>query len=148
MSATPSELRERIDALAVEDGGFYVACPDTGDRPSPVTDARFPTEKAARDAADATREYRDALRKTDPDLPERSLVVYEVETDPLKMVATRERAPGTRANGLPRSSRSVTLSGETEREWLRMDNAPLVHVRRGGEPLPDDAVSRQLDSKL
>ncbi|MFC4551843.1 MULTISPECIES: DUF7552 domain-containing protein [Halorussus] len=148
MSACPSDLRDRIAELAAEDGEFYLACPETGDRPTPVADHRFPTERAADEAADLATEYRTALREADPDLPERSLVVYEVESDPLRMVATRERAPGQRANGLPRSSRTVTLSGDDEREWLRMDNAPLVHVRRDGEPLPDDAVSRQLDSKL
>ncbi|UPV73686.1 hypothetical protein M0R89_14205 [Halorussus limi] len=141
-------IRGRIDRRADESGDFYVACAETDERPAPLTGRRFPTEAAASEAADLARAYREALRESDPELPERRLSVYELTDDPPTLVSTRKRAAGRRDNGLPRTSRSVTLSGDCESEWLRMDNAPLVHVRRDGEPLPDDAVERQLDSKL
>ncbi|WP_435178295.1 DUF7552 domain-containing protein [Halorussus sp. AFM4] len=141
-------IRRNIGELATEDGDFYVACAETDECPAPLTGRQFPTEDAAREAAALARTYRETLRESDPDLPQYRLAVYERTGDPLTLVSTRERAAGQRPNGLPRTSRSVTLSGAGEREWLRMDNAPLVHVRRNGEPLPDDAVERQLDSKL
>lgn len=148
MSDSLAGIRRRIDELSAEDGDFYVACAETDDCPAPLTGRRFASAEAAGEAADLARAYRDALRESDPDLPERRLSVYERSGDALTLVSTRERAAGQRDNGLPRTSRSVMLSGGGEREWLRMDNAPLVHVRRDGEPLPDDAVERQLDSKL
>ena len=141
-------IRRRIADLATDDGDFYVACAETYDRPAPLTGKRFPSERVANRAADLARAYRATLRESDPDLPERRLSVYERARENLTLVSTRKPVAGQRANGLPRTSRSVTLSGDGEREWLRMDNAPLVHVRRGGEPLPDDAIERQLDSKL
>src|SRR6056297_2113358 len=148
MSDSLDAIRRKIAALATGSGDFYVACADTDERPAPLSGRRFPTEEAASSAADLARSYRKLLRETDPNLPERRLSVYERVDDPPTMVSTRERTAGTRENGLPRTSRSVTLSGDCESEWLRMDNAPLVHVRSEGEPLPDDAVERQLESKL
>ncbi|MFC7080571.1 DUF7552 domain-containing protein [Halorussus caseinilyticus] len=141
-------IRQKIGDLASEDGDFYVACAETDDCPAPLTGRRFPTEAAADEAADLAREYRATLRESDPDLPHHRLAVYERSGGPLTFVSTRERTAGQRENGLPRTSRSVVVSGDGEREWLRMDNAPLVHVRQDGEPLPDDAIERQLDSKL
>ncbi|WP_134670380.1 DUF7552 domain-containing protein [Halorussus marinus] len=148
MAEPLDRLREQIDDRADEDGEFYVACADTDRRPTPLAGRRFPSESAAREAADRAATYRALLRESDPALPEYRLAVYETPRDAPTMVSTREPAAGRRSNGLPRSSRSVTLSGEREREWLRMDNAPLVHVRHDGEPLDDDAVARQLDAKL
>jgi hypothetical protein len=148
MSDSLARIRREIAELADDDGDFYVACAETDARPAPLSGERFPSEEAADEAADLAREYRETLREADPELPEHRLAVYERSGDAPTMVSTRERAGGHRENGLPRTTRSVTLSGEGEAEWLRMDNAPLVHVRQGGEPLPDDAVERQLDSKL
>lgn len=148
MAATLPTLREKLDKLTAEDGDFAVACADTGDSPVPLTGARFESEDDAQKAAELAHAYREQLRETDPDLPERSLTVYETASDPLTLVSTREPADGRRENGLPRSSRSVTLSGDDEHEWLRMDNAPLVHVSHDGDPLDDAAIERQLDAKL
>jgi hypothetical protein len=148
MSDSLEALRRQIAECATDDGDFYVACAETDERPAPLTGRRFPSEDAAEDAAELAREYRDILRESDPELPEYCFAVYEQSGEPLTIVSTREQAEGQRENGLPRTSRSVTISGDGEREWLRMDNAPVVHVRRDGEPLPDDAVERQLDSKL
>lgn len=148
MADSLETLRERIADLADHDGDFVAACSDTDRRPVPLTGKRFPTEDAASEAAEIACEYRDRLRATDPDLPERRFVVYEVAADPVLLVSTREQAAGSRANGLPRTSRTVTLAGDGEREWLRMENAPLVHLRRNGDLLDDAAVERQLNSKL
>lgn len=148
MADSLESLRNRIADLADDDGDFLVACSDTDRRPVPLTGKRFPTEDAASEAAGIANEYRDRLRVTDPDLPERRFVVYEVAAESITLVSTRERVAGNRDNGLPRTSRSVTLAGEGEREWLRMENAPLVYLRRNGDLLDDAAVERQLDSKL
>ena len=148
MSDSLDAIRRELADLADEDGDFYVACADTDERPAPLSGRRFPSEAAASEAAELARSYREVLRESDPELPEHRLSVYERADEAPSLVSTRERAGGLRENGLPRTSRSVTLSGDCESEWLRMDNAPLVHVRRDGEPLPDDAVERQLDSKL
>ena len=148
MADSLDAIRRRIADRATEDGDFYVACAEADAQPAPLSNYRFPTETAAEEAADFARAYREILRESDPALPKRRLSVYEELGDDLTLVSTRERAAGQRANGLPRTSRSVTLSGDGDSEWLRMDNAPLVFVRRDGEPLPDDAVERQLDAKL
>ncbi|MFC4450150.1 DUF7552 domain-containing protein [Halorussus aquaticus] len=148
MADSLDSIRQIIGELADDDGDFYVACAETDECPAPLTGRRFPSEAAAREAADLARRYRGTLRESDTELPEHRLSVYENGGEPLTIVSTRKRAAGRRENGLPRTSRSVVLSGDGEHEWLRMDNAPVVHVRQDGEPLPDDAVERQLDSKL
>lgn len=148
MAAHLDRLREQIDELATDRGDFSVACAETDRRPAPLSGRRFPSADAARTAADRAREYRRRLRELDPGLPTYRLAVYEASDGGPTLVSTRERAAGRRANGLPKSSRSVTLAGDRDRAWLRMDNAPLVHVSHGGEPLGDDAVARQLDAKL
>lgn len=148
MADTLPTLRDELTQLTVENGSFAVACADTGKSPVPLTGERFASEDDAQEAAELARAYREQLRAADPDLPERTLVVYETENDPITLVSTREPAEGRRPNGLPRSSRSVTLSGDDETEWLRMDNAPLVHVSHDGDPLDDVAIERQLDAKL
>ncbi|WP_276301137.1 DUF7552 domain-containing protein [Halorussus lipolyticus] len=148
MSDSLEALRRQIAECATDDGDFYVACAETDERPAPLTGRRFPSEEAAEEAAQLARTYRSRLRETDPELPEHRFAVYEQSGNPLTIVSTRERTEEKRENGLPRTERSVTVSGDGEHEWLRMDNAPVVHVRQDGEPLPDDAVERQLDSKL
>jgi hypothetical protein len=148
MSDSMDAIRREVEERTDETGDFYVACADTDERPAPLTGRRFPTEAAASEAVALARSYREALRESDSELPERRLTVYERGGDAPTLVSTRERTAERRENGLPRTSRSVTLSGDRESEWLRMDNAPLVHVRSDGEPLPDDAVERQLESKL
>lgn len=148
MTGSLAAIRKEIADLATDDGDYYVACADTDTCPVPLTGRLFPSEEAAEKAADLTETYRSLLRESDPDLPEYRPVVYERSGDPVTLVSTRERAPGRRANGLPRTSQSVVLSGDGEREWLRMDNAPLVHIRQDGEALPDEAIERQLSAKL
>lgn len=133
-------LRSRIDELTEPDGDFAVVCPLSGKRPVPVRGAAFPSADAAETAVELVREYREVLREVDPHLEAVPIVASEVGADPLSIDGATEC--------LGRSSRSVTVSGEGDGEWLRMDDAPVVHVRRDGELLDDDAVTRQLRAKL
>src|SRR6056297_3097290 len=91
MADSLDSIRRAIADLSDDDGEFYVACAETDDCPAPLTGRRFPTEAAASEAAALCREYRDRLRESDPDLPERRLTVYELSGDALTLVSTRER---------------------------------------------------------
>ncbi|MFC7080569.1 DUF7552 domain-containing protein [Halorussus caseinilyticus] len=133
-------LHRRIDDLTHPEGEFAVVCPRSGKRPVPVRGASFPSASAVETAVELVCEYRDLLREVDPHLESIPVVAAEKTADPLTFSGASE--------SLGRSSRSVTLSGEDDDEWLRMDDAPVVHVRRGGELLDDGTVSLQLRSKL
>jgi len=63
------DIREHIEALASDDGRYYVVCGRTGDRPVPVARHRFPDRATARAAVRATEQYRAALRRYDPRVP-------------------------------------------------------------------------------
>lgn len=134
--------------LAAEDGQFHVACAGTGVRPEPVAGATFATYDDAERAAAAAREYRAALRTLDPGLQQYDLVVADGHPDRLDVACTRERTLDTRANGLPRARRTATMAGPRDGEWLSVENAPVVHLTRDAAPVGDEAVERQLDSKL
>ncbi|WP_266076918.1 DUF7552 domain-containing protein [Haladaptatus caseinilyticus] len=144
------QTRRKIEALAVESGqgGFSVVCADSGECPMPLTGNQFESHDDASRAAELARGYRNALREHDPKIPHYRFVVTEEPARPLQMAGVRERTDGTRANGLPQTQRSVTVASDGEGEWLRMENAPLVHLARDCGPVGDDAVGRQLDSKL
>ncbi|WP_458206240.1 DUF7552 domain-containing protein [Haladaptatus sp. NG-SE-30] len=148
MDETLRRTRREIERLADDSGQFSVVCADTGERPMPITGTRFENHDDATRAAELAREYRDALRNYDPDVPCHRFLVTEEQPRPLQMAGMRERTTGTRANGLPQTQRSVTAASDGEGEWLKMENAPLVHLARDNGPVGDDAVSRQLDSKL
>ncbi|WP_435334585.1 DUF7552 domain-containing protein [Haloarchaeobius sp. TZWWS8] len=153
MSDTAERLRtarDTIEELSAEDGDFVVACALTGNRPAPVTGARFGSRGDAEAAAEATRTYQTALRDIDPDHPRYRPTVYEDDADGarLDVTSTRSRTNGLRSNGLPATSESVTVSNGRDGEWLRMDNAPLIHLGQDDGPFDDDVVARQLDVKL
>ena len=133
-------LHSRIDELTDPDGDFAVVCTLSDKRPVPVRGASFPSPDTAEAAVELVREYREVLREVDPHLEAIPIVASEIGADPLALDDASEC--------LGRPSRSVTVSGEGGDEWLRMDDAPVVHVRRDGELLDDDAVTRQLRSKL
>ncbi len=69
VGTTLREIRDHIERLASDDGEYYVVCARSGERPVPVAGQRFPTRTAAADAAEATEQYRAALRRYDPQLP-------------------------------------------------------------------------------
>jgi len=145
---TIRRTRERIEALAVEDGEYGVACKDSGCAPAPVTDVTFPTFEEAELACLSAQAYRSALRRLDPSLPEYDLVVCAAEDGAVEQVSVRKQTRGRRENGLPETSQSVTVSGGATDEWLRIDNAPVVHLRGSDSLLDDDFVTRQLESQL
>ncbi|WP_227376607.1 DUF7552 domain-containing protein [Haladaptatus halobius] len=148
MDETLRRTRREIEQLAVDDGRFSVACADTGERPMPITGTRFETDEDAHRATELACKYRNALREHDPDVPHYRFVVNEESPRPLQMASVRERTSGIRANGLPQTRRSVTIASDGDGEWVEMENAPIVHLSRDDGPVGDDAVSRQLDSKL
>ncbi len=148
VSTTLRRARHTVDELATADGQYVVACALTGRAPAPIDDARFDSTVDARRAARAASRYHEALADLDPDRPEYRFVVYEAAGSSLEVAHTREPTAKRRANGLPRSESTVTLSGDRDGEWLRMENAPVVHLSRGTGPFEDDVVSRQLEAKL
>lgn len=78
MSAdTLSAIRDRIESLAVADGGYIIVCGRTGERPVPVEDKRFPDRDTAVAAAQTATAYRSVLRQYDPRAPVYDLVVCE-----------------------------------------------------------------------
>lgn len=75
-------ISDHIKALASETGEYSLACARYGDRPVPAAGLRFESRAAARAAARATEQYRDALRRYDPQVP-----YYDV-------IVRQEHAPG------------------------------------------------------
>ncbi|WP_222915345.1 hypothetical protein [Natrinema sp. SYSU A 869] len=69
VGTTLREIRQHIERLASNDGEYYVVCARSGERPVPVAGQRFATRTDAADAAQATEQYRAALRRYDPQLP-------------------------------------------------------------------------------
>ena len=147
-ATTLRRTRERVDDRSVDDGTHHVACARTGARPEPVAGASFGCVDDAEAAAEAARTYRAALRELDPSLPEYDLVVTGDELPDVEVACARERTGGTRSNGLPRARRTATVAGARDGEWLRVENAPVVHLSRDDGPVDDAAVARQLDAKL
>lgn len=176
MPDTLEALHHRIDELTDADGDFAVVCPLSGKRPVPVRGKSFASAEDAETAVDLVVEYRHLLRDVDPHLENIPIVACERDADPLSLDRsdTRQnrddprrigddarrnrdrdrrnrdryrRAAGGRTNAR-QSVRSVTLSGDGDEAWLRIDGAPLVRFREDGELLDDAAVERQLDSKL
>lgn len=95
------ELRERIKALASEDGEYAIVCGRTGERPVPAAGRRFDSRTRARRAARATEQYRATLRRYDPRLPYYDLIVCE---------ATGPAVPSDCAEGPSQETAYQTLS--------------------------------------
>ena len=140
--------RERVDRLASPDGEFVVACRETGVRPAPVTGTRFDSYEEAETARNAARRYRAAQRSLDPDLARYDLAVCERGSGAVELASVREGTGGTRTNGLPRSRQTATVTGDRTDEWLKVENAPLVHLRGPDSPLDDEIVERQIGVQL
>ncbi|UPV99739.1 hypothetical protein M0R88_14615 [Halorussus gelatinilyticus] len=149
MTDSLEHLRQRITDLTDPDGDFAVVCPLSGKCPVPVRGESFPSADAAEEAVDLVVEYRKLLREVDPHLENVPIVATERGDDPLAFDAREQSERAGEASGRRRRlCRSVSLSGEGDDEWLRMENAPVVHVRRDGELLDDETVSRQLRAAL
>lgn len=87
------DIREHIEALATEDGQYYIRCGRTGDRPVPATRAQFPDRATARAAARATEQYRSALRRYDPQVPYYDLIVCEEAARDVRTVQSQQTTP-------------------------------------------------------
>jgi hypothetical protein len=72
-----AELRENVEALATDDGEFFVVCGRTGERPFPAAGKRFPDRPSARQAVRTTEQYRATLRQYDPALPKYDPIVCQ-----------------------------------------------------------------------
>lgn len=78
IGSTLADIRDRIEAIASEDGDYYLVCGRHGDRPVPAASLRFESRPLARAAARATEQYRTALRRYDPQLPSYDVIVCQV----------------------------------------------------------------------
>ncbi|MFW6436619.1 MAG: DUF7551 domain-containing protein [Halococcoides sp.] len=97
VATTLIDLSTHIDALASDDGTFVVVCARTGDRPVPVTGARFEQRSVARRAARAAEQYRAALRRYDPQVPHCELIVCQDTGAAVGQDATRRDADAAEA---------------------------------------------------
>jgi hypothetical protein len=70
-------ISDHIEALADADGDYSLVCARYGDRPIPAAGLRFESRAAARAAARATEQYRDALRRYDPQVPYYDVIVRQ-----------------------------------------------------------------------
>ncbi|WP_254271022.1 DUF7552 domain-containing protein [Haloarcula marina] len=143
-----STVRDRISTLADPDGGFVVACRESGLRPEPVRDVRFGRYDDAETAARLAARYRAAIRRVDPALATYDFVVSEASDETVEIARVREWTEGRRENGLPQSRQTVTVAGNGSDEWLRVENGAVVHFTGPDSLLDDEFVTRQLDSKL
>jgi len=81
---TLSDIRDRLDELAVAVGPYRVVSARTGDGPFPVTGLQFPDRATAAEAATVASAYRRALRRYDPGVTVHDLIVTDagVGTEP------------------------------------------------------------------
>ncbi|WP_435128499.1 DUF7551 domain-containing protein [Halobaculum sp. D14] len=67
-------VRRRVESLASATGAYVVACPDSGDRPVPVSGLRFADRADATAAARAAERFRRLLGRYDPAVQQYDLV--------------------------------------------------------------------------
>jgi hypothetical protein len=96
--ATLRSLRQRIESLA-GGGRFRVVCARTGTEPTPAVGLRFPSRRAAADAARLTGRYRATLRRWDPALAWCDPIAHEAGVGPAR--ATAADARRTQVEGEP-----------------------------------------------
>ena len=77
IGTTLAAISDHIESLASTDGEYSLVCARYGDRPVPAAGLRFESRTAARAAARATEQYRDALRRYDPQVPYYDVIVRQ-----------------------------------------------------------------------
>lgn len=77
IGTTLTAISDHIESLASADGEYSLVCARYGDRPVPAAGLRFESRTAARAAARATEQYRDALRRYDPQAPYYDVIVRQ-----------------------------------------------------------------------
>jgi hypothetical protein len=122
VGTTLREIRQHIERLASDDGAYYVVCARSGERPVPVAGQRFATRPDAADAAQATEQYRAALRRYDPRLPFYDPIVCQARAADANESST--------ANGDRRQSnrRVANAGGQSQngRAKRGRDDSPLI----------------------
>ncbi|MDB2223826.1 DUF7551 domain-containing protein [Halorubrum ezzemoulense] len=88
IGTTLLDIADHIESLAGEDGEFSLVCARYGDRPVPAAGLRFEGRETARAAARATEQYRDTLRRYDPELPFYDVIVRQEFAEPTTGTAT------------------------------------------------------------
>ncbi|GAB7117931.1 hypothetical protein [Natrinema pallidum] len=123
VGTTLRDIRTHIERLASDDGEYYVVCARSGERPVPVAGKRFATRTDAADAAQATEQYRAALRRYDPQLPFYDPVACQerpADANAAAQAAGESNAP-TRALG---NGDTQTTPPSVDRDpW---DDSPLI----------------------
>ncbi|WP_096393742.1 hypothetical protein [Halorubrum trapanicum] len=97
IGTTLLDIADHIESLASEDGEFSLVCARYGDRPVPAAGLRFDSRETARAAARATEQYRDALRRYDPELPFYDVVVRQGFAEPPSRPTGRDDGARTSA---------------------------------------------------
>ncbi|OTF03388.1 hypothetical protein [Halorubrum sp. SD612] len=123
IGTTLREIADHIESLAAADGEFSLVCARYGDRPVPAAGLRFDSRETARAAARATEQYRDALRRYDPELPFYDVVVRQEFAEP-------QSRPTGRDDGSPPA--------------VPEDGGPLFAPDEA-EPVPDRLRERIVD---
>lgn len=74
---TLGDIRQYIESLASEGGTYHLVCGRTGDQPVPAADLYFASRPTARAAARATEQYRETLRRYDPQVFYHDIIVCQ-----------------------------------------------------------------------
>ncbi|TKX63517.1 hypothetical protein EXE48_00575 [Halorubrum sp. ASP1] len=135
IGTTLLDIADHIESLAADDGEFSLVCARYGDRPVPAAGLRFESRETARAAARATEQYRDTLRRYDPELPFYDVVVRQEFAEPPSGSTERDDggptfAPGE--GGSPPAELADRIVDGTARRAPGGDDAPTDR-RRAGE---------------
>ncbi|TKX53527.1 hypothetical protein EXE42_12095 [Halorubrum sp. SP3] len=148
IGTTLLDIADHIESLASEDGEFSLVCARYGDRPVPAAGLRFDSRETARAAARATEQYRDALRRYDPELPFYDVVVRQGFVEPPSRPTGRDdgartSAPDDAPTPVPDDPATFAPDdGEAPPDELTdriVDGA--AHRRPGGDDGPTDRRS-------
>jgi len=134
IGTTLAAISDHIEALATADGEYSLVCARYGDRPVPAAGLRFESRAAARAAARATEQYRDALRRYDPQVPYYDVIVRQEYAADERVGLGAPAGSAAADAGTPRSAgdeHDVRRFSATEAaDWSLSD--PVVNRDRGG----------------
>ncbi|AFO55636.1 MULTISPECIES: hypothetical protein [Natrinema] len=123
VGTTLRDIRTHIERLASDDGEYYVVCARSGERPVPVAGQRFATRADAADAAQATEQYRAALRRYDPQLPFYDPVVCQERPAATDTDGRAAEAPQDTTQGVANDETHTTPPSVDRDPW---DDSPLI----------------------
>ena len=144
IGTTLAEIRDHIESLASDDGEYYLVCARYGDRPVPASDLRFDTRATARAAAQATTQYRQALRRYDPQVPYYDIVACQaadIRTRRARIEARRDsRSTDPAALAEPTVDRSSSVGRELVEFCHRVAAVVFETLSDHGYGAVEDAV--------